>query len=143
MNWYAELALSYFARWLPQWYEQIDDPDSYFAALGEELARRADEFADELAGQAGPGEGYLVQAGRLMAARAQAIEIVLRERVFLPPESADGDDPDEDDPDEDDPDEDDAPPRSEERPMVVDRNHRSWAEVNAEQQERAHDPESG
>jgi hypothetical protein len=129
------LARSYFARWLPQWYEQIDDPDSYFAALGEELARQADEFADELAGQAGPGEGYLVQAGGLMAARAQAIEIVLRERVFLPPESADGDDPNKE--------EDDAPPRSGERPMVVDRNHQSWAEVNAKQQERAHDPESG
>ncbi len=134
MNWYAELARSYVARWLPQWYEQIDDPDSYFAALGEELARHVDEFADELAGQAGPGEGYLVHAGRLMAARAQAIEILLRERDFLLPESADGDDPDE---------EDDAPSRSGERPMVVDRNHQSWAEVNAEQQERAHDPESG
>jgi hypothetical protein len=71
-----------------------------------------------------------------MAARAQAIEIVLRERVFLPPESAGGDDPDEEGDDE-------APRRSGERPIVVDRNHQSWAEVNAEQQERAHDPESG
>jgi hypothetical protein len=118
------------------WYEQIDDPESYFATLGEELTHQADDFADELAGQARPGEGYLARAGRLMAARAQAIEIVLRERVFLPPESADGDDPDEEE-------DDDAPPRSGERPMVMDRNHQSWAEVNAEQQERAHDPETG
>jgi hypothetical protein len=135
MNWYAVIARSYFARWLPQWYEQIDDPDSFFAALGEKVSRQVDEFADELAGDARPGEGYLAQAGRLFAARAQAAEIVLRERVFLPPEPADGDDPDEE--------EDDAPPRSGERPMVVDRNHQSWAEVDAEQQERAHDPESG
>lgn len=70
-------------------------PDRFFAAVGEELARQVDEFADELAAQAGRGEGYLVQAGRLMATRAQAIEIVLREPVFLPLTSADGDDPDE------------------------------------------------
>lgn len=131
MNWYAVIARSYFARWLPQWYEQIDDPDSFFAALGEEVARRVDEFADELAGDARPGEGYLAQAGRLFAARAQAAEIVLRERVLLMPASADGDGQDE---------ENDVPLGNEERPMVVDRDHSSWAEVDAEQQERTHGP---
>ena len=134
MNWYAVIARSYFVRWLPQWCEQIDDPDSFFAAVGEELARQVDEFAEELAGQARPGEGYLVQAGRLFAARAQAMEIVLRERVFLLATSADADGENE---------EDDVPLGNWERPMVVDRHHPSWAEVNAEQQERANDPESG
>ena len=131
MNWYAKIARSYFTRW----YEQIDDPDGFFAARGEELARQVDEFTDEMAAQAGPSEGYLVQAGRLMAARAQATEIVLRERVFLPPVSADGDDPHEE--------ESDVPLGNGERPMVVDRNHPSWAEVNAEQQERIQDLATG
>jgi hypothetical protein len=63
MNWYPELARNYFTQWLPQWYEQIDDPESYFAALGKELAHQADDFADELAGQARPGEGYLAPGG--------------------------------------------------------------------------------
>jgi hypothetical protein len=134
MNWY-ETARAYFARWLPQWCEQIEDPDRFFGALGAELARQVDEFADELAGQARPGRGYLAQAGRLMAVRAQAIEIVLRERVFLPPMSADGDDPDQE--------EEDMPPGSGERPVAVDRDHPQWAEVNAEQQERTQDPGSG
>jgi hypothetical protein len=80
------------------------------------LARQVDEFADELAAQPRPGEGYLEQAACLFRARAQATEIVLRERVLLPPESANGDDPDEDE-------ENDAPPGIGERPMVIDRDH--------------------
>jgi hypothetical protein len=54
----------------------------------------------------------------------------LSQRVLLAPASADGDGQDK---------EDDVPPGSGERPMVVDRDHPSWAEVNAEQRERAHD----
>jgi hypothetical protein len=38
------------------------------------------------------------------------------------------------------PDQDDVPPESGERPMLVERDHLSWAEVNAEQQERIHGP---
>ncbi|MGH3193254.1 MAG: hypothetical protein ACRDOL_39590 [Streptosporangiaceae bacterium] len=129
MSWYAELARAYFTRWLPQWYEQIEDPDRFFAEVGEELARQVDELADDLAAQARPGEGYLEQAARLFRARAQATEIVLRERVLLAPASADGEDEDEDE-------ENDAPPGSGERPMVVNRDHPSWAEVNAGQRER-------
>jgi len=87
MNWYAEIARSYFARWLRQWYEQVGDPGRFFAEVGEELACQVDEFADELAAQPRPGEGYLEQAAWLFRARAQATEIVLRERVLLPPES--------------------------------------------------------
>ena len=83
--------------------------------VGEELACQVDEFADVLAAQPRPGEGYLEQAAWLFRARAQATEIVLREWMLLPPESADGDDPDED--------ENDAPPGSGERPMVIDRDH--------------------
>jgi len=84
--------------------------------VGEELACQVDEFADELAAQPRPGEGYLEQAAWLFRARAQATEIVVRERVLLPPESADGDDPDEDE-------ENDALPGSGERPVVIDRDH--------------------
>jgi hypothetical protein len=73
MNWLGEIARAYFTRW----YEPIEDPDKFFAEVGEELAHQVDEFADELAGQARPGEGYLEQAARLLRARAQATEIVL------------------------------------------------------------------
>ena len=69
-----------------------------------------------MAAQPRPGEGYPEQAAWLFRARLQATEIVLRERVLLPPGSADGDDPDEDE-------ENDAPPGSGEWPMVIDRDH--------------------
>ena len=65
--------------------------------------------------------------GRLFAGRAIAEELVLPQRVLPDPElAADNQDY--------------VPPESGERPMVVERDHPSWAEVNAEQQERIHGP---
>jgi hypothetical protein len=114
----------------PPWYAEIEDPERFFAEVGEELARQLDEFADEVVGQARPGEKCLEQVARLFRARAQATEIVLRERLLLLPGSADGESEGE---------ENDVPPGSGERPMVVDRDHASWAEVDAEQRERIGD----
>ena len=57
----------------------------------------------------------------------RAEELVLPQRVLPDPElAADNQDY--------------VPPESGERPMVVERDHPSWAEVNAEQQERIHGP---
>jgi hypothetical protein len=65
--------------------------------------------------------------GRLFAARAIAEELILPQRVLPDPElAADNQGY--------------VPPGSGERPMVVERDHPSWAEVNAEQQERIHGP---
>ena len=66
--------------------------------------------------------------GRLFAARILAEELILAQRLLPDPGPA-----------ADDRGEDGAPPGSGERPMVVDRNHPLWAEVNAEQQERIGD----
>jgi hypothetical protein len=63
------------------------------------------------------------------AARAIAEELVLPQRVLPDPELAADN-------------QDDVPPESGERPMVVERDHPSWAEVDAEQQERIHGPAS-
>jgi hypothetical protein len=78
-----------------------------------------------------PGKGDLAKAGRLTAARHQAQEIISHEYDPPTPEDEVADD------------EDDEPTPDVEWPVVVDRNHPSWAEVDAEQQERANDPESG
>lgn len=64
--------------------------------------------------------------GRLFAAHAIAEELILPQRVSPDPELA--------------ADEEDVPPKSGERPVVVDRDHPSWAEVDAEQQERIQGP---
>ena len=129
MNRYGVMARSHWARWLPRRYATISDPDSFFSTLGQETARQIDELAAELAGDDQPGEGYLEKAGRLAAARSQAEEIILPQQVLLPPESETSEDPEENDP----------AAASGERPLVIDRSHPLWAEVNAEQQELAQD----
>lgn len=86
----------------------------------------AAELAELLAGDERPGEGYLAKATRLTAARLQAREIISHE--YRPPVE------DEDDGDEDE------PTPTWQRPVVVDRSHPSWAEVDAEQRERIGDP---
>ena len=88
MNRYGAMAQRYWQQWLPEQYASMTDPDGFFSALGEEVARQIDELADKLAGDDRLGEGYLAQVGRLMAARAQAEELVLRERILLAPEDA-------------------------------------------------------
>lgn len=127
MNRYGAMARSHWARWLPQRYATIKDPDSFFLALGQETARQVDELSTELAGDDQPGDSYLAKAGRLTAARSQAEEIILPQQVLLAPEPETSEDPEEND----------LPSASAGRPLMVDRSHPLWAEVNAEQQELA------
>ena len=129
MNRYGAMARSHWARWLPQRYATITDPDSFFSAVGQETARQIDELTAELAGEDQPGEGYLATVGRLTAARSQAEEIILPQQVLLAPEPETSEDPEEND----------LPSAGTERPLIIDRSHPLWAEVNAEQQELAQD----
>ena len=114
LNYYGELTRQQWQGCLPAIYQQIRDPGAFFAVLGEVIARRIDELADHLAGDDQYGEGYLAKVARLTAARDHAKERVLSEYLLLPPD--------------------------EDRPVVVDRGHPSWAEVDAEQRERLGDP---
>lgn len=88
MNEYGVMAQRHWQRWLPQRYAAIEDPEEFFAELGEEVAAEiADRWA-EMRAAAGnpPGEDFLEGVGRLNALRKQAEEIVLADRVLLPPE---------------------------------------------------------
>jgi hypothetical protein len=109
-------------------------PREFFTTLGEEVARQIDDLTGELAGEIGQGDSYLAHVGQLLAARAIAEELVLPQRVLPEAELAADDDQD---------DQEDLKLECGERPLVVDRNHPSWAEVNAEQQERANESEPG
>ena len=129
MNQYGAMAQTHWARWLPQRYAAINDPDSFFSTLGQETARQIDELAANLAGNDQPGEGYLAKAGRLTAARSQAEEIILPQQILLAPEPEASEDLEKDDP----------LPAGGDRPLIVDRSHPQWAEVNAEQEELARD----
>ena len=122
MNHYGATAQRHWARWLPGRYAQITDPDSFFSTLGQEAAQRIEVLAADLAGSDQPGEGYLAKAGRLKMARLQAEEIVLPELILLPPEPDSDEDPEPDQP----------VPAA--RPLVIDRDHPLWEQVNAEQE---------
>jgi hypothetical protein len=118
LNYYGELTRRQWEGCLPEIYQQIRDPGAFFAVLGEVIAQRIDELADHLAGDDPSGEGYLAKVARLTAAREYAQHRVLGEYLLLPPD--------------------------EDRPVIVDRGHLSWAEVDAEQRERIGDlPEEG
>jgi hypothetical protein len=125
MNQYGVTVMRHRARFLPEAYAEIRNPDSFFDILGEQIARQIDELSDEIAGDDPPGEGYLAKVGRLTAARYQAEEIVMHDYGLLTL----GDE-----------DEGGEPAAAGERPVVVDRDHPSWAEVNAEQRERLGGP---
>ena len=116
VNRYGVIAQRHWARGLPEQYAAISAPESFFTTLGEEAARQIDDLTGELAGEIKQSDSYLAHVGRLFAARAIAGELILPRRVL--------------------PDAEDVRPERWERPMVVDRNHPSWAEMNAEQQER-------
>ena len=118
LNYYGELARRQWEGCLPEVCQKIRDPGAFFAVLGEVIARRIDEVTDHLAGDDQHGEGYLAKVARLTAARDHAQERVLGEYLLLPPD--------------------------EDRPVLVDRGHPSWTEVDAEQRERLGDlPEEG
>ena len=116
-NYYGELVRRQWQSCLPTIYQQIRDPGAFFAVLGEVISHRIDELADYLAGDDPLGEGYLAKVARLTAAREHGKERVLAESLLLPPPTLD-----------------------EDRPVVVDRGHLSWAVVVAEQRERLGDP---
>jgi hypothetical protein len=120
------MAQRHWAQWLPTRYATISEPDSYFSTLGQEVAQQIEDLTLELAGDDQPGEEYLAKAGRLTAARSRAEEIVLPQRVLLAPEPQTSQDPEDNG----------QPPPSLALPLVVDRSHPQWAEVNAEQTER-------
>ncbi len=86
MNQYAAMAERHWRRWLPSRVAAMDDPDSFFSDLGEEVAERIEELTDELAGDDPPNETYLDKVGRLNMARLRAEELVLAEMVLLPQE---------------------------------------------------------
>jgi hypothetical protein len=125
LPWWCQLLWPWFG---PPWYEQVEDLDAFLGAYWCALHLSAAELAELLAGDDLPGEGYLAKAARLTAARHQAQKIISHEYGPPVPE------------DEDDDDEDDKPTPAGERPVVVDRGHPSWAEVDAEQRERIGDP---
>ncbi len=121
LPWWCQLLL--WPWFGPSWYEQVEDLNTYLATYWCVMHLSAADLAELLAGDDPPCEGYLAKVGRLIAARHQAEESISHEYGPLTPEDGD-----------------DESARGGDRPVVVDRDHPSWAEVDAEQRERLGDP---
>ena len=87
MQKYAAIARDHWKRWLPKRFSEIENPETFFSELGEEIEQRVDELSQALAGSDPPGEQYLQKVGRLQMARANAESQALREIALLEPES--------------------------------------------------------
>jgi hypothetical protein len=123
MNEYGRMALDHWRRWLPERYSQIEDANSFFSTLGDEVATRIAGLTLELAGEDPPGETFMDKLGRLNNAAQRAREMVLPQMVLLDPET-----------DEDGP----QPPQTDAEwvPMREDPNHPWWQQAMAEEQNR-------
>jgi hypothetical protein len=86
VNQYGEMARRHWARWLPDRFAAIEDPQTFFTNLGDRAEQKITALAWDLAGDDPAGEGYLAKAGRLGEARHRAEQIVLDEMILLPPE---------------------------------------------------------
>lgn len=120
MNEYGQMALDHWQRWLPERYSQIEDPNSFFSTLGDQVATRIADLTLELAGEDPPGETFMNKLGRLNNAAQRAREMVLPQMVLLDPET----------------DEDDPQPRQTDAewvPMREDPNHPWWQQAMAEE----------
>jgi hypothetical protein len=87
MNKYGYQAMEHWRRWLPNRYQQIEDPTTYFESLGEEIQSAVSALSRDLAGDDPGGETFLQKVGRLNMAKLQAEEIALKEHALLEPES--------------------------------------------------------
>ena len=89
MNTYGARAMTYWQTWLPNRYQQIQDPESFFADLGEQVADLISDGCLEWESrerQTLNGLGYLQRVGRLNAIRMSVTEQVMTDLVLLDPE---------------------------------------------------------
>lgn len=85
MNSYGRRAQSHWKKTDPDRYNTIEDPETFFRELGEQVELQVQEMAASLAGPDQPGEEYQQKVGRLNMARLQAEEVVLTDLVWISP----------------------------------------------------------
>jgi hypothetical protein len=81
MNQYGQMAMRHWRKYRPEQFRQIQDPDTFFTNLGEQISAEITELAAELEGTPPDGENFLQRVGRLNTARLNAQEQVLRETL--------------------------------------------------------------
>ena len=84
MHPYGAEAMAHMQTYLPARYSQIDDPESYFRSLGDQIAEEVLAIFDHLSETTRlPADDYLARAATLNSLKMQAEEVVLAELVYL------------------------------------------------------------
>ena len=84
MNPYGAQARKHWQTHLPERFAQIEDPETFFTDLGEEIEQQIEQLAATLAGPDPAEETYLDKVGRLNMARLNAESQVVREMLPAP-----------------------------------------------------------
>lgn len=91
MNRYGILAREHWTTHAPSRVNQLENPDEFFTALGEQVSERVTSLTAILEQEHQPSPNYLDQVGRLTAIRQQAEEVALKDLVWLAPEQVEYD----------------------------------------------------
>ncbi len=81
MNQYGAQARRHWQTFLPERYRQIEDPQTFFTDLGQQITSRIDGLKAGFAGPDPVGETYLEKLGRLNMAELRAREQALHEML--------------------------------------------------------------
>lgn len=84
MNPYGAQARRHWQTHLPDRFAQIQDPETFFTDLGEQIEQQIQDLAAALAGPDPEQESYLSKVGRLNMARQNAESQILREMLPAP-----------------------------------------------------------
>jgi hypothetical protein len=87
MNYHGTQAKLYWSRHLPASYSRLEDPETFFANLGEQADAEIEERYLEYAGPEIPGESAEDKQERLTLAMSRATEEVYAELVTPSPAS--------------------------------------------------------
>ncbi|WP_040742198.1 hypothetical protein [Nocardia tenerifensis] len=82
---------TYYSTQLPHTTAALEDPESHFQQLAEQISQRVEQIVTRLAAEATtPGQDFLERVGTLNTVRAQALEAALAELLYvMPPEIED------------------------------------------------------
>lgn len=88
MNLYGMRAREYWQRADRRRYEEVEDPETFFSELGEQVLARVNSIAADMERTGPTDEPLLTKMGRLNAIKAQAEEIAMEELVAIPSQPA-------------------------------------------------------
>ena len=89
MNELGQLAMNHWKTWLPEQYQQIPDPETHFAALGQTAHEQMIQIEEDILRASPADPDYLKEVGRRNMARLTARETILSELLPTPPQSDD------------------------------------------------------